>query len=238
MRQLKRFNDGPPKDLASMYAEWASEWRELLKKRLVMILNYESDSDPMTGQPLTPELRGSVNQLVATVKRTSVNLELLDPLTIQSTPLETVNRCKNEIAEINKAFSQVRLVPTVQLAPDGRSLNVVEELYVEPGATLTKALQNRDWKISGTNYTLLEAHAVLAITAFLKDGTLDHLRRCDCGDWFVASRADQKFCSSKCRQRNHAAKPDFNSKRREYYRQLKERKVRKREAQTKVKATK
>lgn len=222
MRQLKKEICTIPNDVAAVQEMFDRSSQELRQTTLLMLLNQESGRHRMTHQPLTPDLRRRLTRLVVTVKQTDANLAFLEPITFESDFNSAGLRSKQEIAEINQSFSQVRLIPEVRLAPDGRSIEVVESLYIDPEIRLGN-LHEHQWRVCGTDSTLLEAQAVLGLISIVKNGTLDLLLRCDCGVWFIASRTDHKFCSPTCRQRNHAAKPDFNEKRRVYYRNAKDR---------------
>jgi|SRR5215472_5219203 len=66
---------------------------------------------------------------------------------------------------------------------------------------------------SGTNGEGLAARAVLLL---LQNGLLKQIRLCMCNKWFVARRADTRFCSAKCRHKHYEQTEEFKIKRRKY----------------------
>src|SRR5580765_2065399 len=54
------------------------------------------------------------------------------------------------------------------------------------------------WEHAGDPRT--EAFALFSLLRLAEAGELQRVRRCDCGQWFVAWRSDQEFCSTRCRQ--------------------------------------
>jgi hypothetical protein len=230
MRQLK-ISDEAPKDLASIQMRLDNQSQALAQTQLLVVLNNECGTYPPGGEPLTPELRKRVTELLISIKKTLANLELLAPVTLEPNTTESVDRGRNDIREINKVLGRILFIPQIQLTLDGRSLEPLEEVFVEPDKTLSAAIESQDWTINSLGCSWLESIAIRNIISLLRNNTIDHLRRCDCNEWFMATRSDQRFCSPTCRQKNHAGKPDFNKKRRAYYKLIKKRATRKQEAE-------
>jgi hypothetical protein len=63
-----------------------------------------------------------------------------------------------------------------------------------------------------------EQCAIFAIRRLVNAGRLDRIRRCDCGNWFLAIRTDQLACSGRCRHRHYEQTVEAKTKRREYNR--------------------
>jgi hypothetical protein len=216
MRQSKI--GSPFKSVEQLHSALFQRVHDRNRETLLMLLNRQDGRHMITGFPFTPETRRRMTEFVTATKRTLSALALMDPITVEAPLNSTIERCREEIADLNQVLSQVRLVPEVTLSPNGRSLSVFEQSYFDPEVRL-ETLEKHGWKATGSNLTLLEHLAVLGVINLLREGAIDSLRRCEeCGTWFYATRADQKFCTSTCRQRNHAAKPDFNNKRRDWYR--------------------
>jgi hypothetical protein len=114
------------------------------------------------------------------------------------------DRCGDEIDEINRLLEKLKVRPCLYLDPEGRNLEVSME-----------ADANREF-----SYTV--ANALLTAVRLIERKELDTLRRCDCGEWYFASRSDQKSCSARCRQRRHASSPEFRATRRAYRKTVKE----------------
>jgi hypothetical protein len=61
--------------------------------------------------------------------------------------------------------------------------------------------------------------AIAEILWLLKEGQLFRIRICSrCKKWFYAMRDDQRFCDTKCRQKEHSQSPEFKAKRADYMR--------------------
>lgn len=61
------------------------------------------------------------------------------------------------------------------------------------------------------------AHAILDLARF---GVLDCIRQCYCETWFYAKRPDNIHCSPRCRHKQYEMSPAFRAKRRNYSREL------------------
>jgi hypothetical protein len=82
---------------------------------------------------------------------------------------------------------------------NGPELNRIWEFHEDPN------LQNLEYSI----YFLLDY--------YLPAEELDRFRRCDeCGRWFFAVTAHQRYCSEKCRSRHISHSAEFKEKRRRY----------------------
>jgi hypothetical protein len=72
-----------------------------------------------------------------------------------------------------------------------------------------------------------EQSAVFLLYRLAEKRALGYLSCCDCGQWFLARRADQAYCSTKCRRSIASSSENFREQRRLYMRnyrhQLKER---------------
>ena len=74
---------------------------------------------------------------------------------------------------------------------------------------------------SGTNTETeyQEKLAVETLLEYMADGKIGWFRRCaDCSRWFIAATEHQKYCSTKCRVRNHSESDEFKRKRARYMR--------------------
>jgi hypothetical protein len=65
---------------------------------------------------------------------------------------------------------------------------------------------------------VIESMAVHNVIELAKLGTLARLMTCGCGRWFFAKFAHQKFCSTRCRKKNHESSEEFKAARRAYMR--------------------
>jgi hypothetical protein len=75
-----------------------------------------------------------------------------------------------------------------------------------------------------------DSDAVLDLLELARQGLLERLKQCPCGRWIWARFSHQRFCSSKCRERDFRSsekwKEHRRQKAREYYRLHKSGKVR------------
>lgn len=60
-----------------------------------------------------------------------------------------------------------------------------------------------------------EIGAVLTAVQLAQRDQLQNVRQCSCGNYFVAGRIDQSYCSVKCRVKAHQSSEEFRAKRRQ-----------------------
>ena len=65
----------------------------------------------------------------------------------------------------------------------------------------------------------VESIAIHNAIALAKIGLLGRVMSCGCGRWFFAKFAHQRFCSPRCRKKNHESSEEFKAARRAYMRQ-------------------
>lgn len=205
-------------DHESLFQEARMLNTEKWKESLILILNSSTGVEPTTGTPLTPELQKKFTNVVVTLKTTAEALALLGP----GSNRESVAEMMQKIRVISDLLTHVRMQSYLRLSGDNRTIVVAEVLYSDPNRR-SESLEQNNWCLPGMDIQLIEARALMAVMALVREGSLDSLRRCVCGDWFLAVRSDQRSCSMACRQRKYATNPDFNQKRRERYRNAKKR---------------
>jgi hypothetical protein len=64
----------------------------------------------------------------------------------------------------------------------------------------------------------MESVAVHNAIELARRGLLPRLVSCECGRWFFARFAHQRFCSTRCRKRHHSCSEGFKAARRAYMR--------------------
>jgi hypothetical protein len=60
-----------------------------------------------------------------------------------------------------------------------------------------------------------EAFLIQKLIGFARSGTIDRIRECLCGDWFLAARTDKRYCSGDCRRKYHTPSEKQRERRRE-----------------------
>ena len=65
----------------------------------------------------------------------------------------------------------------------------------------------------------IESMAIHNAIALAKIGLLGRVMSCGCGRWFFAKFAHQRFCSPRCRKKNHESSDEFKAARRAYMRE-------------------
>jgi hypothetical protein len=64
-----------------------------------------------------------------------------------------------------------------------------------------------------------EIAAAMCVMRLAVRDELDRVRKCHCGQYFLARRLDQIYCSTKCRVRYHQSSEEFKAQRRKYLRE-------------------
>jgi hypothetical protein len=136
-------------------------------------------------------------RLVAGFKALLVKMEGMNP----DQGAAYLNSVMLPLMELRAVFESVRMQPEVCFGEDSRSLVVSYVLCVD-----------------AENEEQMERNAaLLGVLDLLHSRRLDYLRRCGCGQWYIATRTDQEFHAQKCRQKSYAQKPEFKTKRSEWY---------------------
>jgi hypothetical protein len=99
--------------------------------------------------------------------------------------------------QLNEKLSRYAVIPQTQ------SFFPVPFHYFLPAASNDRSPEER-----------AEVSAVLTAVQLAQRDQLQDVRQCSCGDYFVAGRIDQSYCSVKCRVKAHQSSEEFKAKRR------------------------
>ena len=84
------------------------------------------------------------------------------------------------------------------------AVNVKLAKYTSSSLFLPTLEGRRKWKVENAlrdRHSVHESQAIHAIVRLADQGLLDRLKVCDCGCWYFARFAHQRFCSEECRMR-------------------------------------
>jgi hypothetical protein len=84
------------------------------------------------------------------------------------------------------------------------AVNVKLAKYTSCSIFLPTLEGRRKWKVEAAlmdRHSVYEGQAVHALVRLADQGLLDRLKTCDCGVWYFARFAHQRFCSEECRVR-------------------------------------
>jgi hypothetical protein len=68
-----------------------------------------------------------------------------------------------------------------------------------------------------------EAFIVQYLIGITRSGNIDRVRECQCGKWFLAARADKRYCGENCRKKYHSPSEEQKEKRRKWRRDYQKR---------------
>jgi hypothetical protein len=132
------------------------------------------------------------------------------------------------IANVREALEAIGEAPSWDLInnPTRRMQRLMVELNARldeyPTSVFFYINYGREWVFDpgalAGGRPVIESMAVHNVIELAKLGTLARLMTCACGRWFFAKFAHQKFCSTRCRKRNHESSEEFKAARRAYMR--------------------
>jgi hypothetical protein len=93
----------------------------------------------------------------------------------------------------------------------------------EPPSPKGKDLRTGKWLtpqvIEGAPSKIQEAFMVYNLVCIAQAETIDRIRQCKCGKWFLAMRTDKHFCGEDCRKKFHVPTEEQRKNRREWNRE-------------------
>src|SRR6266404_7779180 len=132
------------------------------------------------------------------------------------------------IANVREALEAIDEAPSWDLInnPTRRMRRLMVELNARldeyPTSVFFYINYGREWVFDpgalAGGRPVIESMAVHNVIELARLGTLARLMTCGCGRWFFAKFAHQKFCSIRCRKRNHESSEEFKAARRAYMR--------------------
>jgi len=93
----------------------------------------------------------------------------------------------------------------------GFQVEMLPSRFFTPGQRITIA------DIEGVGREL-ESWTILRVIRLTRDGAINKIRRCSCGNWFFAQHSRRQWCSSRCRHRDYKSTPEWRAKRNRYMR--------------------
>lgn len=107
--------------------------------------------------------------------------------------------------QLNRLLSQYAVIPQIQpLWPEPHHYFLPADTFSLP----TDSMKRIEAKQA-------EVGAVLTIVQLAQRNKLQDVKKCLCGNYFLAGRIDQNYCSVKCRVKAHQSSEEFKAKRRE-----------------------
>lgn len=178
---------------------------------LLALLNTKEGFHATSKAPITREMHDRITFATTALKKASDALELLEP-----NDDKQAFAILKQLDPVDDLFRKVRIMPSLGLEIGLRAVRYTEGLAFDRKGPRDPA--KLKWKSrSDAELSSLEERALLTLGDLLKSRKLGDLRRCECGEWFLAVRSDQRSHSVTCRMQRYAKSEDFNAKRRARY---------------------